>query len=166
MKKPLQVRLGLKARSLAYGLAGAGVVGLLLLAIGTSLDVLMRYAFAHPIRGFVDVIPLAGAVSLAACMPYAVTSRSHISVDILGQHVVPRWSHFLDILGHLLTVLVFAVMTWQLFAFAKEAMETGESMPILRWAIWPWWAAVTVFIGLTTLLGLATLGFDSKESAP
>ena len=45
----------------AAGLALAAVGGLLLLAAGTAVDVLLRFVFASPIRGFVDIASLTGA---------------------------------------------------------------------------------------------------------
>ena len=69
----------------AAGLALAAVGGLLLLAAGTAVDVLLRYAFASPIRGFVDIASLTGAVLLAACFPHVLVSRTNISVDMLGR---------------------------------------------------------------------------------
>lgn len=146
-----------RARQLAEGLAGLAIGGLLLLAFGTALDVLMRYAFASPIRGFIDGVSLAGAVLLSACMPHVVASRGNIAVDFLGQGLGPRARRWLDGFGALVTALFFSVMAWQYARFALEMKQTAQVTPVLRWPVWPWWAAVAVFITLTALVALCTL---------
>ena len=66
------------------------VGGLLLLAAGTALDVLLRYAFASPIRGFVDIASLTGAVLLAAISDVArvITNVQGLSLVIYGTLLV------------------------------------------------------------------------------
>lgn len=145
------------AHRLADGLAGAGIAGLMLLALLTTADVTLRYSIAAPIRGLADILPLAGAISLAACMPYTVSARSHIRVDLLGQKLFPRARHALDTAGQLLTIAFFAVMTWRFVLFSLEMYDTGETMPLLKWTIWPWWVMVTIFLGFATLVGVLSL---------
>lgn len=153
------------AHRLADWLAGAGIVGLLLLAVATTLDVVLRYTIAQPIRGLADVLPLAGAVSLASCMPYTVAARSHIRVDLLGQKLLVGARSWLDNGGQVLTIAFFGVMTWRFAEFSKDAFNTGETMALLRWVIWPWWSAVTVFLALATLVGLLTLLQSSVQES-
>ena len=150
-------QLDQRARQLAEGLAGVAIGGLLLLAFGTAIDVLMRYAFASPIRGFIDVVSLAGAVLLSACMPHVVASRGNIAVDFLGQGLGPRAKRWLDTFGAVATALFFSVMAWQYVRFALEMKQTTQVTPVLRWPVWPWWAAVAAFITLTALVALCTL---------
>jgi TRAP-type C4-dicarboxylate transport system permease small subunit len=156
------------ARRLAEGLAGMAICGLLLLAFGTAIDVLMRYAFAMPIRGFIDVVPLAGAVLLSACMPHVVASRGNIAVDFLGQGLGPRAKRWLDTFGAVATGLFFSLMAWQYVRYALEMKQTAEVTPVLRWPVWPWWSAVAVFITLTALVALCTLrtGPATREESP
>jgi len=132
----------------AAGLALAAVGGLLLLAAGTAVDVLLRYAFASPIRGFVDIASLAGAVLLAACFPYVLVSRTNISVDMLGRSLGRGAKAALDRFAALVTAAFFALMAWQYLRFALEMHETRQLIPVLRWPVWPWWSAVALFIVL------------------
>jgi TRAP-type C4-dicarboxylate transport system permease small subunit len=146
-----------RSQRLAQALAVLGGCTLLLLAIGTGIDVVLRYGFARPIRGFVDVSALAGAVALAACMPWVVANRGHIAVDFLGKALGPRAHRRLDDFGALVTASFFALMAWQYIRFALELRSTGETTAVLRWPVWPWWAAVALFIALAAMIGLATL---------
>jgi TRAP-type C4-dicarboxylate transport system permease small subunit len=153
------------ARRLARGMAVAAIFGLLLLAIGTAADVVLRYLFASPIRGFVDVTALAGAVLLAACMPHVVASRGNIAVDFLGQRLGPVAARRLDAFAAAATAAFFSLMAWQYVRYALEMRQTGESMPVLRWPVWPWWAAVAVCIAVTALVGFATIAPARTEEA-
>lgn len=158
--------LAVRAHRLAQALAVLGGCTLLLLALGTGADVVLRYLFARPIRGFVDVSALAGAVALAACMPWVVASRGNIAVDFLGQALGPRARRGLDGFGALVTAGFFTVMAWQYARFALEMRATGETMAVLRWPVWPWWGAVAVFIALAALIGLATLRGPTTDTPP
>ncbi|TFL14514.1 TRAP transporter small permease [Pusillimonas caeni] len=145
-------------------LATCAVVGLLGLAMLTTVDVLLRYLFASPIRGLVDVSALMAAVLLSACMPYVVTSRGNIMIDFLGRLLGGRFHRGLNLFGAIVTTAFFALLAWQCIRFAIDMKNTGEVMAILRWPVWPWWALVAAFIVLTTLVALATL-FEEKEAA-
>ncbi|MBN9427139.1 MAG: TRAP transporter small permease [Burkholderiales bacterium] len=154
-----------RARQLARSLAGVAVTGLLVLAFATAADVLLRYAFAMPIRGFVDVVSLAGAVLLAACLPHVVATRGNIAVDFLGRRIGPRAQYWLDVFGAFAVFVFFALMAWQYLRYTIDMKSTGEVMAILRWPVWPWWAAVTLFVFITALVALATLTHREEASA-
>jgi len=138
-------------------LAGCAIAGLLLLAMVTTLDILLRYLFASPIHGLADVTALAAAVLLAACMPYVVASRGNIMIDFLGRLLGRQAHRGLNLLGAAITGLFFAAMAWQCARFALDMKANGEVMAILRWPVWPWWTVVAGFIALTTLIAFATL---------
>lgn len=140
----------------AAALALAAVVGLLLLALATALDVLLRYVFASPIRGFVDIASLAGAVLLAACFPYVLVVRANISVDMLGRRLGGAFKTALDRFAALVTAAFFVLMAWQYVRFALEMRETAQVIPVLRWGVWPWWAAVALFIVLAAAAAVLT----------
>ena len=151
------------ARRLARGMAVAAIGGLLLLALGTALDVTLRYAFASPIRGFVDITSLAGAVLLAACMPHVVASRGNIAVDFLGERLGPGAARWLDRFAALVTTAFFALMAWQYIRYALELRQAGDAMPVLRWPVWPWWTAVAACVAVAAVVGAMTIAVKADE---
>jgi TRAP-type C4-dicarboxylate transport system permease small subunit len=155
--------VSLAAHKVAQVLAGVGVIGLLLLALGTALDVILRYGFAKPIPGYADVTALAGAVLLSACMPQVVASRSNVSIDFAGKMFGEEVHKWLDRLGAFVTFAFFSVMAWQYMRFALEMKTTGETMAVLRWPVWPWWTGVAIFIAITAVVALLTL-LDEEPS--
>ena len=68
-----------------------------------------------------------------------------------------RGRQVLDVFGALVTAGFFGLMSWQYVRFTAEAMHAGESSPILRWPIAPWWWAVTALIGVTTVVAIVVL---------
>lgn len=141
----------------ARAIAVAATLGLLLLAAGTAADVSLRYLFATPIPGFIDVAALAGAVLLSACMPWVVACRGNIAVEFVGDHFGGATARHLGRFGAAVTAAFFAVMAWQFARYAVDMWQTREAMAVLRWPVWPWWSAVAVFIALAALAGFATL---------
>ncbi len=143
------------ADRLAAALATVAIAGLLAVAILITLDVCLRYFFASPIRGFFDVQPLAFAVLLAGCMPLALARGSHIAVTLLGDRV--GGGRMLDRFGRLMTLLFFGLMGWQYLRYAAEMKQTGQTMAVLRWPVWPWWGAVAILVLAAALVALVTL---------
>lgn len=160
----LSQKIGGHSAKLAEFLASIGMLGMLALAFGTVADVLGRYFFAHPIRGFIDVATMGGAVLLAASMPYVLITRGNIVIDVLGRSLGLRASRLLDSFGALVTAIFFSVMAWQYWRYAVELRETGEVLPILRLPIWPWWTAVAILIVISAFIGVVAV-FAPKRSA-
>jgi TRAP-type C4-dicarboxylate transport system permease small subunit len=129
----------------------------MVLALGTTLNVLLRYLLARPIHGFVELSSLVGAVLLAACMPHLLVTRGNIAVDALGSRLGRRAHRALDRFAALLTTGFFLVMAWQYVRFATELRQTAETIPVLRWPVWPWWTMVAAAILLAGLAGALTL---------
>lgn len=147
---------------LAEQLAALGVGGLLLLALIITGDVLLRFFLNSPIRGLADICMVASAVLLAACMPYVVATRGNITIDVVGRSLGPRALRALNLFGAVASVLAFAVMAWQCSAYAYDMWQAGETMPTLRWPVWPWWAGVAFMLGVSTLTALVVLPASAR----
>jgi TRAP-type mannitol/chloroaromatic compound transport system permease small subunit len=142
----------------AERVAFVAIGGLLLLALATTVDIAMRYLIARPIVGFVEVSALVGAVLLSACMPHVLATRGNIRVDVLGTKLGGRWPLWLDRFGALVTCLFFSLMAWQYVLFAMDLKGTQQTIPVVRWATWPWWAAVAAMVVIAAIVGWATIG--------
>jgi TRAP-type C4-dicarboxylate transport system permease small subunit len=137
-------------------LACVAIGALMLLAMATTGDIVLRYLFASPIRGFVDIASLAGAVMLAACFPYVLSSRGNIVIDALGNWLGAGAKRWLERLSGLVSAGFFALMAWQYVRFAVDLRNEGQSIPVLRWPVWPWWAAVAFFVLVAAVVALLT----------
>ncbi len=152
------------AHRVSRGLACVAMGALMVLALATTADIVMRYVFASPIRGFVDIASLAGAVLLAACFPYVLSSRGNIAIDALGNRLGGTARRWLDGWAALVSAGFFGVMAWQYARFALDLQRDGQSIPVLRWPVWPWWAAVAVFVTLAAIVALLTARPEPEET--
>jgi len=153
------------AHGAARWLAVAAAIGLLVLAGATTVDVTMRYVFSSPIRGFVDIASLSGAMLLAACMPHVVSGRGNITIDALGHALGDVAARWLDRFGALVTAGFFGLMAWQYLRFAFDLKQDAQTIPVLRWVLWPWWAGVALFIVVTAAVALLTFWDKPKDAA-
>ncbi|QJW85346.1 TRAP transporter small permease [Ramlibacter terrae] len=140
-------------------------MALLALAASTVVDIVMRYVFASPIRGFVDIASLAGAVLLAACFPHVLASRGNISIDMLGARLGKGAGRWLDRFGAMVTAGFFAVMAWQYVRFAGGLKSDGQTIPVLNWPVWPWWAAVAALVAAAALVALLTARTPREDAS-
>ena len=69
-----------KTNAVARGLALIGFTGLLILALMTTLDVLLRWLFKAPIQGVNDISSVVMAVVIAACIPANLAFNQNIRV--------------------------------------------------------------------------------------
>lgn len=75
-----------KSYALARVLALVGFTGLLVLALMTTSDVLMRWLFKAPLQGVNDVSSVVMAVVIAACIPANLAMKQNIRVEVFGWH--------------------------------------------------------------------------------
>ena len=130
---------------------------LLLLALLTVADVLLRWLFAAPLLGFVDAMSMLMAVIMAACLPALIAGRGNVTIRLLGHAGRPRLQRALEAFGALVTLAVFVLMAWQYVRYAAETTSAGERMGVLQWPVGPWWWAVAALIIVTALVALVVL---------
>ena len=56
----------------------------------------------------------------------------------------------------LVSACFFGVMAWQYLRFAQGLKHDGQTIPVLRWSLWPWWAVVALLIVVAALAALLT----------
>ena len=134
-----------------------GLTGLLLLASATVLDVLMRWIFNRPIVGLNDTHSLFTALVISSCFPLCIYKGGNITIRFMGSLFGKRAKNILDVFGSLLTLIIFALMGWQLWLYADQLAEDGATTWVLSWPISPWWRIVTVIIILCVPVALMTI---------
>ena len=123
-----------------------GLAGLLLLASATVLDVFMRWLFNRPIVGLNDTYSLFTALVIASCFPLTIFNNGNITIRFIGNIIGPKTKAVLDCFGSLVTLVIFALMAWQLWLFTDQLARDGENTWVLNWPVSPWWRVVTIII--------------------
>jgi TRAP-type C4-dicarboxylate transport system permease small subunit len=128
------------------GIALIGLALLLLIALATVLDVLMRWLFNSPIVQLSDTYSLFMALILASCFPLCIYNRGNVTIRFIGNALGPRVRNIFDAFGNLVTMIVFALMAWQFWLYTDQMALDGETTWVLSWPASPWWRAVTILI--------------------
>lgn len=150
-------RIDDNARRATRWLALIGFAGLFVLAMMTTLDVLMRWLFSAPIHGVNDVSAVVMAVVIASCIPANLAERRNISVEIFGAAVGPRTTRWLNAFASLVVFVVIALMAWKFIPFSRSAFDTGRQTWVLAWPVWPWWAFATALLIFAAFIQLSNL---------
>lgn len=151
-----------RVRGSARGLALIGLAGLLVLAIMTTLDVLLRWLFAAPLHGVNDVSAVVMAVVVAACIPANLAFKQNITVNVLGTALGSHAERAFEVLASLLTLVFVTLMAWQFVPYAAGLKETGEQTWVLAWPVWPWWVCAAAMLILAALVQVLVLAADIR----
>lgn len=149
---------------IANALAGAGVAGLLVIALGTVIDVLLRWLFNAPLQGLEDVSGLLIVFVLAAFFPAVLIGRGNVAITLLGRLAGPKLERVLEVFAHGMTLSFFALVAWQMARYAVS-ME-GRITQILGLPVAPvWWVAASLML-LAALAQVLVFLETLRGSAP
>jgi TRAP-type C4-dicarboxylate transport system permease small subunit len=127
----------------------------------TVADVVLRAVFNRPIRGTLEIVELLLACTFFLALPASFLRDEHIVVDIVDGWA-PRWVPRLRRAAGMLAVVVMAVMAWQGWIAAKDAVafhDVTSDLALPR--LWYWIPVLAGMIG-STLAALYLLLNRSK----
>lgn len=106
----------------ALRLLGLGcLVGMMLL---TCVDVIGR-KFGHPIFGSVELVGFMATMAVAFALPYTHQAKAHIGVEVLVQILSRKTQAVIELCTHLVSLALFAIVTWQMFIYADTIHKSG-----------------------------------------
>lgn len=106
----------------------------LALVLVVSYEVMMRYLFNNPSFWPYETSAMLGATIAAIGLSYAHLHRRHVKVDLLYIRFSTRGKAIIDIIGHVVFFLPFAILltivstNWMIESFA-----TGEVSDLTGW---------------------------------
>ncbi len=124
---------------------------LALMMLVTCLDVFLRAAFNRPISGSVDIVQFLAVIVLAAAMPYTHRQGGHVGVNLLVQRLQPRSQAIVDVITSSIALVLFAIVTWQMWLYASELWKKGEVSMTIQIPVHPFTYAVSVCFGILCL---------------
>lgn len=129
-------------RGLVLGLAFVSGFSVLAMIAVTCLDVVLRLPFlGRSLTGAYDITRIAGALSLAAALPYTTACKGHIAIEYFAQKLGPRGRRVLDLAVDLLGMVLFAFLAWRTVLYGTEMYRTGQVSQTLQCPIfWVPWA--------------------------
>jgi len=133
-------RLGRLLGRLTDILAFVGCIGVVLMMLHITLDVLLRW-IGYPIPATVTIVPHYYMLPIIF-LPLALAERNdaHITVEILVQHLRKRWQRILAVLSWLVSAGVFGILFYQTLLDALDKMRVGTFLMEVDWKV-PIWAS-------------------------
>ncbi len=123
-----------RVASVLYGL-GSGVLAALM--VFTFVTVALRYFFGSPIPGDVDLSSFMMALVIPSGFALTALRKKHISVDVLTQVFPKRVQLGLLTFGHLLSLVLVALMIWQTFESALAYIRSGITPTLIEIPYYP-----------------------------
>ncbi len=112
-----------------------GAIALTSMMLLTVVDVIGRF-FKHPIFGSVELVGFLATIIVAAALPYTHKVDGHVGVEILVRLLSKKTQICFDIFTRSLSLVLFSIITWQMFLYAKDIRETGEVSMNLEFPIY------------------------------
>ena len=91
----------------------------------TCADVVGR-AFGHPIFGSVEIVGFMATLAVVMALPYTHQVNGHIGVELVVRLLSEKAQSIIDICTGLVSLMLFAVVTWRMTVYARTMQESGE----------------------------------------
>ncbi len=116
-------------------LKSIGAAALICMMLLTVVDVVGRF-FKHPIFGSVELVGFLATIVVAAALPYTYKADGHVGVEILVRLLSKKAQLIIDLFTRTLSLVLFSLVTWQMFLYAKDIRHTGEVSMNLEFPIY------------------------------
>ncbi len=102
-----------------------GGIALISMMMLTVVDVIGR-CFKYPIFGSVEIVGFLATIIVAGALPYTYKIGGHVGVEILMQNASRKTQIRVRLITRTLTLILFSLITWQMFLHAAELRQMGE----------------------------------------
>jgi TRAP-type C4-dicarboxylate transport system permease small subunit len=136
----------------ANALAVAGLFMLLVLAIFTLFDGLLRALANYPLDFVREVGDLVAAICGACCLPIALLHRNNITLRIFDSILPPLGVRVIDIFAALLIEVVMIAMAWEFWLHSTKTMKAGDVTWLLNVPKAPFWFVVDAVLWVCVLV--------------
>ncbi len=135
-------------RLVVYVLVVISGLGVLTIMVVTCADVILRLKWVSQridlsFVGAYDVVKIAGALSLAAALPYTTAVKGHVAIEYFFHKFNRRGRLVLDTVTRLLGMALFAFLTWRSVIYGWAFYRNGQGSLTLELPIFwvPWFMA-------------------------
>jgi TRAP-type C4-dicarboxylate transport system permease small subunit len=144
------------ARTIVTGLANllavAGLLLLLILAVFTLLDGLLRAVANTPIDLVREIGDMVAAICGTCCLPIVLLQRNNIVLRTFDRILPPSGVRALDTVAAFVIEIVMIGMAWQFYLFSVKAMRAGDVTWLLNWPKGPFWFVVDAILWAAVLV--------------
>lgn len=145
--------LDVGVQKLTRRIASVGVVGMLLISIVTTFDLLiLRGLLNKPLAGSNELLQTVFAVAIASVLASGFALRSNLNVDILLDWFGKRLASWLEVIGHLIFALLMVLMAWRVGHQALNALARAEQTVVMQLPTAPFLLAIAGFVALCAIV--------------
>jgi len=112
-------------RGLTYALLAVAALGVLTIMLVMCAEVVCR-KMGHPIVGALDIVKIAGAVTIACAMPYTTAVKGHVAIEYFFLKLSRRGRVIVDTFARSVGITLFVLLAWQSYLYAEALKRTGE----------------------------------------
>lgn len=146
----LRLESGLKI--LTRPLAMIGVLGMLLAAGATVVDVLMRWLANSGVVALNEITAMAFAIAITSCLPAGLAGGINLKIDVLSRWLKGKLGAWLDAIGSFSLLFFFALLAQQVMVHADNLAREGRTTIILGWPQAPFMYVVVSLLAFSTLV--------------
>ncbi|WP_291587360.1 TRAP transporter small permease [Comamonas sp. UBA7528] len=137
--------------------AAIGVLVLVAVALMTTVSVLGRAFFSHPILGDVELVQLGVAVVVACFLPYTQFRRANIIVDFFTTHASTKAQRRMDALGTWLYTVTMVMVAWRVAVGGMDIYTAQERSMLMDLPLWIPYVLMLPGLVLCVLIGVMQL---------
>ncbi len=109
-----------------------GSVAVLFLMSLATVNVCLRFFLNAPYRGAYELVGFLGAIVIAFALGHTQKRKDHIVVDILTEKFPKKVNRILDGINYFITMIFFAIVSWQVFIWGMKISQSGEVSETLK----------------------------------
>jgi tripartite ATP-independent transporter DctM subunit len=111
-----------------------GIIFLFIMVIITTVDVILRYVFNHPIPGTSEITEVFMIIAIFMAVAHTQDQKGHISIDVFTTRLPPRPKLILELITTFLSLITIVLVSWRVFIqglyfFSKHSMQS-QFLPI------------------------------------
>ena len=134
------------------GLSWLAAFTLAAMMLFTVLDMVLR-PMGYTLAGSYEVIGWLSAAAMAMALGTVQRHRGHVAMDLVVVKLGRRSRAIVAALTNLMSLLLFATVTWYVARYGRVLHETGSLSETLRVIVHPWVYVVAAgYVGLTLAL--------------
>ena len=133
-------------------IATLGVVGMLIAASATVVDILLRALANRGVIALNEIVSMTFAVAIAACIPAGLVGGVNLKIDLLSRWITGRFAAWLDAFGALCLLVFFALLTQQIAVYAGALANQNRVTVILGWPQAPFMYAAVFLLTVGTVV--------------
>ena len=138
-------------RALVQALAYVAGVGLMLMVLITTADVILRKCNLS-VTGAYDLVKIAAVITAAAALPYTTAIKGHVAIEYFFHKLGRRGRIVVDALMRFGGMALFGVLAWGFVDYGNSLREKGEVSTTLQLPIFWVPYVLAVSCGLVVLI--------------